>query len=85
MKEDITMSELLYSSKNAYTALDESLLKAAQEYCEGYKKFLDNCKIERFGVRYAIEIAEKEYKKKKNVTNKHPVQCVKNIERGVVR
>ncbi len=54
------MSELLYSSKNAYTTLDESILKAAQEYCEGYKKFLDNCKIERFGVRYAIELAEKE-------------------------
>ena len=52
------MGELLYKSKNALEELGDDILKAAQSYCEGYKKFLDNAKTERMGVKYSIELAE---------------------------
>ena len=52
------MSELLYTPKNAYDVFSEEELKAAYDYCEGYKKFLDNGKTERACVAYSIEIAK---------------------------
>ena len=54
------MSDLSYQNKNAFDVLSEAELKEAQEYCEGYKKFLDNGKTERFCVSYAVSLAEKE-------------------------
>ncbi len=52
------MSELLYNPTNAYDFLSEEEIKEAYDYCEGYKKFLDNGKTERACVSYAIEIAK---------------------------
>lgn len=37
---------------------DKNCLKAAQEFCEGYKKFMDNSKTERECVNTIIKIAE---------------------------
>ncbi len=54
------MSDLSYQNKNAFDVLTESELNAVQEYCEGYKKFLDNGKTERSCVAYAVSLAEKE-------------------------
>jgi len=54
------MSDLSYQNKNAFDVLSETELKEVQEYCEGYKKFLDNGKTERFCVSYAVSLAEKE-------------------------
>lgn len=54
------MSDLSYQNKNAFDVLSESELNAIQEYCEGYKKFLDNGKTERSCVAYAVSLAEKE-------------------------
>ena len=53
------MSELLYNPKNAYEVLSAEEIKEAYDYCEGYKKFLDNGKTERACVSYSIEIAKK--------------------------
>ncbi|MBR5543767.1 MAG: aminopeptidase [Oscillospiraceae bacterium] len=52
------MSELLYTPKNAYEVLSAEEIKEAYDYCEGYKKFLDNGKTERTCVSYSIEIAK---------------------------
>ena len=54
------MSELSYHKKNAFDVLSDSELKEVQEYCEGYKTFLDNGKTERFCVEYAVSLAKKE-------------------------
>lgn len=50
------MSELLMKKKNGYliAPADE---QAAQEYCEGYKDFLNKGKIERFCVAESVRIA----------------------------
>ena len=50
------MSELLMKKKNGYliAPADE---QAAQEYCEGYKDFLNKGKIERFCVEESVRIA----------------------------
>ena len=60
------MSDLSYQNKNAFDVLSEAELKEAQEYCEGYKKFLDNGKTERETVTETIEMARakgyKEYR-----------------------
>ena len=52
------MSELMYSPKNAYEVLSAEEINEAQEYCEGYKKFLNNGKTERECVKYAINLAK---------------------------
>jgi len=50
--------KLFYQQKNAYDLISEEERNACHEYCEGYKKFLDNCKTERMGVKYTIGLAE---------------------------
>ncbi len=64
MKKDEKKSELeelrkklLYKQKSGFeTEVD---LKAAAEYCEGYKAFLDNAKTEREAVVEAVRLADK--------------------------
>ena len=34
-------------------------IKKADEFCKGYKKFIDNSPIEREAVRYTVELAKK--------------------------
>lgn len=70
------MSELIYKAKSAYEAFSEEEIAEAYEFCEDYKKFLDNSKTERMANRTIIELAkshgyrEFEYDKKYNVGDK---------------
>ena len=70
------MSDLSYQNKNAFDVLSEAELKEAQEYCEGYKKFLDKAKTEREAVETALQMVKEkgfvpfEYGKKYNAGDK---------------
>ena len=50
--------ELLYKSRNGLETLDASVIAEADRFCEDYKTFLDNSKIEREAVKTAIAMAE---------------------------
>ena len=54
LKEKIMMTE-----SKGIKALSKKEIKKADEFCKGYKKFLDNSPIEREAVRYSVELAEK--------------------------
>ncbi len=45
------MSELAYKRTNVYEVADEKLMKEIFSYAEGYKKFLDEGKNGKRGVR----------------------------------
>ena len=51
--------ELLINKKNGASILSDSELATINEYCEGYKKFLDDSKTEREAVTTSIAIAKK--------------------------
>lgn len=51
--------ELFMERKNGRLTVDAQTLAQADEYCEGYKAFLDDCKTEREAVETAIETAKK--------------------------
>ena len=51
-------NELLYKRTNFYDVSDEAEIKAAYDYCEGYKTYLDEAKTEREAVVYSIKLAE---------------------------
>lgn len=54
---DKTLSEkLLYKPLNVY--LNEDVKKNADEYCRGYRDFIDSAKTEREAVSYAVAQAE---------------------------
>ena len=54
-----TLSEKLFMNpKNAAAILDESEIKVADDYAEGYKDFLYKCKTERESVVFAERIAK---------------------------
>lgn len=46
--------ELLMKRRNLTEVLSEDELAKAQQFCEGYKTFLDNAKIEREAVTYSL-------------------------------
>lgn len=52
--------ELSYERKNAYDVYSKEELRTAFDYCEGYKKFINDSKTERLAVKTAIAMAEKE-------------------------
>ena len=49
---------LVYKKENFFEVSDEKKIKAAYDYAEKYKKFLDSAKTEREAVRAAIAYAE---------------------------
>ena len=51
--------KLSYESTNAAKVATQKKLSAVMKFAQGYKTFLDSCKIEREAVRYAIDLAEK--------------------------
>ena len=51
-------NKLLYAPANGYDRLDAAEEKLMHDYCEDYKKFLNNGKTERLCVDYCIELAE---------------------------
>lgn len=50
--------KLFMQRKNGGLILSDEEIKAAEEYCEGYKRFLDNGKTEREAAATAIKLAE---------------------------
>lgn len=52
--------QLFLDKKNGYDVVDEGTVVAAADYCEGYKKFLDDAKTEREAVKAAIALAEEQ-------------------------
>lgn len=50
--------KLFYEKKNGLLKVDENTLDKIQEYCEGYKVYLDKAKTEREAVAAAIALAE---------------------------
>lgn len=55
LKEQIMMTE-----PKGVKALSKEEISKADEFCIGYKRFLDNSPIEREAVRYTVELAKKE-------------------------
>ena len=56
---ELLKEQLFKSSKNGRLEASEETLKKADDYCEGYKAFLDAAKTEREAVKASIELAEK--------------------------
>lgn len=52
--------QLFLDKKSGYDLVDEQQLAAMNDYCEGYKSFLDEAKTEREAVDAAIALAEKQ-------------------------
>ena len=57
---EILKEELFYSPDHASYLCDDAEIALADEFCEGYKAFLDNCKTEREAAAYVTALAEKE-------------------------
>ena len=51
--------ELFYEPKHAMETVNDEVVKLADEFCEGYKKYLDEAKIERESVDFFVKEAEK--------------------------
>lgn len=51
---------LFHQKKNGYDRLPAGERQAMDDYCAGYKTFLDEGKIERECVTYAVALAEAE-------------------------
>ncbi len=50
--------DLFYEPKHAMEIVDDAVVKAADDFCEGYKKYLDEAKIERETVDFFVKEAE---------------------------
>ena len=50
--------ELFYEPKHAMEIVDDATVKAADDFCEGYKSYLDFAKIERESVEFFVKEAE---------------------------
>ena len=55
----MSKSELIYEKKTVYELASAETVKAAFDYAEGYKKYLDTSKTEREAVKESIAMAEK--------------------------
>ncbi len=55
-KAEQLAAKLLFKSKNAYETMSADEIKAAYDYCEDYKKFLDGGKTERECVKEAVKL-----------------------------
>ena len=51
--------ELFYEPKHAMETVDDTVVKAADDFCEGYKKYLDFAKNERESVDFFVAEATK--------------------------
>ena len=50
--------ELTYQKKTVYERCEQSIIDAAFDYAEGYKKYIDLCKTERESVSESIKMAQ---------------------------
>ena len=51
---------LFYEQKNGYDLIDADEAGKAEQYCAGYKEFLNEARTEREAVAIAVEMAKKE-------------------------
>ncbi|MBE6803806.1 MAG: aminopeptidase, partial [Ruminococcaceae bacterium] len=51
--------ELFYEPKHAMETVNDEVVKLADDFCEGYKSYLDEAKIERESVEFFVKEAEK--------------------------
>lgn len=58
-KGQLLQDKLLHQPKNGGEVLTEQELKQVFSFCEGYKTFIDEAKMEREAVCFAIELLEK--------------------------
>ncbi|MGN0451456.1 MAG: aminopeptidase [Acutalibacteraceae bacterium] len=58
-KSEQLKESLFYKRKNGRLVSNEETLKKADEYCEGYKSFLNSAKTEREAVNISVELAKK--------------------------
>ncbi|MBQ8763381.1 MAG: aminopeptidase [Clostridia bacterium] len=56
---ELLKEELFYSAQHASYTCDDGEIAVADDFCEGYKDFLNSCKTEREAVVYVKELAEK--------------------------
>ena len=79
--------ELLSKKAHGATKLDETQLQMADDFCEGYKTFLDVAKTERESVACAVSMAQKagfvEFDVNKNYKPGDKIYCV-NREKSVI-
>ncbi len=50
--------ELFLPAKKGLCTVDEKAVNTADEFCEGYKEFLDNSPVEREAVQYSLKLAK---------------------------
>ena len=55
---ELLREQLSYKRKNGRLYSDESIVNAADSYCDGYKVFLDKAKTEREAAKAAMEMAK---------------------------
>ena len=55
---ELLREQLSYKRKNGRLYSDESIVNAADSYCDGYKAFLDKAKTEREAAKAAMEMAK---------------------------
>ena len=55
---ELLREQLAYKRKNGRLYSDESIVNAADSYCDGYKAFLDKAKTEREAAKVAMEMAK---------------------------
>ena len=56
---ELLEEKLLIQRKNAGEILTEAQIKECDDFCEGYKDFMDRSKIEREAVIYSVELLKK--------------------------
>ena len=50
--------QILMKSKKGIATLTQEEIAKADEFCEGYKEFLDNSPVEREAVKYTLKLAK---------------------------
>ena len=58
-KGEMLKEKLFFKSKQGFEILDEEKIKKAYDFCEGYKKYLDDGKTEREAAFETVKILEK--------------------------
>ena len=56
---EILKEELFYAPDHASYLCDEAEINQADDFCEGYKTFLDKCKTEREAAAFVTDLAIK--------------------------
>ena len=57
---ELLKEELFYSPDHASYLCEDDEIMQADNFCEGYKKFLDASKTEREAVAFVLDLAKKE-------------------------